>query len=138
MENIKVFPNGNTYSDELIIVTVPFHAFCEHHLLPFSGKVQIGYIPKDKIIGLSKIPRIVDFWCHTPQLQEKLCNDILNTLVDVTEPIFACVRVIAEHTCVACRGIERECETDTYSVYSENILVSEERHLTDFFRRVGR
>lgn len=137
-DNLKSFPNENKFNSELIITTVPFHAFCEHHLLPFSGKVQLGYLPNERVIGLSKIPRIVDFWCHTPQLQEKLCSDILSTFVEYLEPNFACVRVIAEHSCVACRGIERDCQTDTFNFYSKGIdETNVNYHLDNFFKRVG-
>ena len=142
-DNLKSFPYDNKFNTSMVITTVPFHAFCEHHLLPFSGKVQLGYLPNDKVIGLSKIPRIVDFWCHTPQLQEKLCSDILNTFVTYLEPNFACVRVIAEHSCVACRGIERDCKTDTFNYYSSSYGISNvgsefvRRNIDDFFKRVG-
>ena len=142
-DNLKSFPYDTKFNTSMVITTVPFHAFCEHHLLPFSGKVQLGYLPSDKVIGLSKIPRIVDFWCHTPQLQEKLCSDILNTFVTYLEPNFACVRVIAEHSCVACRGIERDCKTDTFNYYSNSYGISNagsdfvRRNIDDFFKRVG-
>lgn len=134
MDSLKTFPNSMR-SDELIITTVPFHAFCEHHLLPFSGKVQIGYVPNEKIIGLSKIPRIVDYLCHTPQLQEKLCTDILDMLSAYLEPKFACVRIIAEHSCVACRGIERDCQTDTFKCYGDT--AQNVYYCDNFFKRVG-
>ena len=142
-KNLKDFPYDNKFNTSMVITTVPFHAFCEHHLLPFSGKVQLGYLPSNKVIGLSKIPRIVDFWCHTPQLQEKLCSDILNTFVTYLEPNFACVRVIAEHSCVACRGIERDCKTDTFNYYSNDYEIADagsefvRRNIDDFFKRVG-
>ena len=142
-DNLKSFPYDNKFNTSMVITTVPFHAFCEHHLLPFSGKVQLGYLPSDRVIGLSKIPRIVDFWCHTPQLQEKLCSDILDTFVTYLEPKFACVRVIAEHSCVACRGIEKDCKTDTFNYYSNSYGLSNadsdfvRRNIDDFFKRVG-
>lgn len=142
-DSLKAFPYNKFSNAAMIITTVPFHAFCEHHLLPFSGKVQLGYIPNDKIIGLSKIPRIVDFWCHTPQLQEKLCSDIISTFVDYLKPKFVCVRIVAEHSCVACRGIERECKTDTFNYFSSFSNFTEsgnefnQRALDDFFRRAG-
>ena len=127
----------------LIISKVPFHAFCEHHLLPFSGYVQIGYVPRNRIIGLSKIPRIVDFWCHQPQLQEKLGKDILSTLKERLDPVFCVVRVVAEHSCVACRGIETDCETDTLTYdsapdYTCDNKASNSWWLSEFMTRVGR
>ena len=131
--------NGDS-SMGLIISKVPFHAFCEHHLLPFSGYIQIGYVPSKRIIGLSKIPRIVDFWCHQPQLQEKLGKDILDTLKERLDPIFCVVRVVAEHSCVACRGIETDCETDTLCCNWRNLLEEDpnETYLNEFLMRVGR
>lgn len=154
MWNREIFRNGSnnlTLKDEvtattfngdpdmgLIITKVPFHAFCEHHLLPFSGVVQIGYVPNTRIIGLSKIPRIVDFWCHQPQLQEKLGKDILNTLKELLDTKYCVVRVIAEHSCVACRGIETDCETDTLTEYCADIDYRPDLWLEEFLRRVGR
>lgn len=136
---IKTF-NPVSHRNQMIVTTVPFHAFCEHHLLPFSGKAQIGYVPSTKIIGLSKIPRIVDYLCHEPQLQEKLCSDIVDLMKEYLNPTFVCVRLIAEHSCVACRGIEKDCETDTFD-YSSNFVVGsslEQKYVDEFFRRVNR
>ena len=154
MWNREVFRNGSnklnlrdevtvtTFKGEpdmgLVITKVPFHAFCEHHLLPFSGEVQIGYVPNTRIIGLSKIPRIVDFWCHQPQLQEKLGKDILNTLKELLDTNYCVVRVIAEHSCVACRGIETDCQTDTLTEYCVGIDFNPEAWLNEFLTRVGR
>lgn len=79
---------------------------CSHHFLPFSGKVHIGYLPGDKICGLSKLPRVVEYFASKPQVQEELGNEIVTYLGDNLDPILVIVLIEAEHTCVACRGVK--------------------------------
>lgn len=97
-----------------ITMTMPFTSWCEHHLLPFFGEIRVTYTPSDKIIGLSKIPRIVEYFSQRPQLQERLGKDIAEYLQNITGS--DCVRVDiynTTHTCVACRGIKTNADTKT-------------------------
>lgn len=92
---------------------IPVHSMCEHHLMPFEGTVSVEYKPKDKIIGLSKIPRIVDFFSRKPQLQENLTREISDFIYEVVEPEWVRVEMKARHTCVSMRGAKVPCETTT-------------------------
>jgi len=109
---MKTFPlEENT--GVVVIKHIKFYSMCSHHWLPFMGTVDVGYLPEDKIIGLSKIPRVVKYFSKRPQIQERLVKDILKYLTDVINPQFIIVRIRAEHTCMSSRGIESEGITDT-------------------------
>lgn len=110
---MALFPNE--YSSDMVIVKdVDFNSVCEHHWLPFSGKVTVGYVPSYNVIGLSKIPRVVKFFSQKPQLQEQLTTEIGEFLYDLLEPHALFVEVEATHQCVKCRGAESNCSTKTY------------------------
>ena len=112
-DHMKVFPNE--YGSEMVIVKdVPFNSTCEHHWLPFSGKVTVGYVPNQTVVGLSKIPRVVRYFSRKPQLQEQLTTEIGEFLYDLLEPHALFVEVEATHQCVKCRGAESDCSTRTY------------------------
>ena len=97
-------------SQEMIIIKdIKLSSTCAHHLVPFTGKVKIGYIPNKKIIGLSKINRIVDFYAKRPQLQEHLTRQIAETLTKYLETDSVAVKIEAKHFCVVIRGIKDEC-----------------------------
>ena len=103
-QHIKLFNEQS--NDEMVIVKdIPFYSMCEHHLLPFFGKAHIGYIPSDnKIIGLSKLSRIVDNFAKKPQVQERLTSDIADFLNDNLQPKGVAVIMEAEHMCMTMRG----------------------------------
>lgn len=112
-DKMKLFPND--YKSELIIVKdIEFNSICEHHWLPFSGKISIGYVPSDSIIGLSKIPRVVKYFSQKPQLQEKLVKEIADYLEELLNPKALFIRAEAVHQCVKCRGAESNCSTVNY------------------------
>ena len=106
-KDIKVFSEpGN---DEMILIgDIPFYSMCEHHLLPFHGKCHVVYIPKDgKILGLSKVARIVDTISRRPQIQERLTSQIADTVEQAVDAKAVCVVVEAEHLCMTMRGIRK-------------------------------
>ena len=111
---MKVFPAEN---HNPVSVEVPVNSSCEHHWLPFMGSVVVTYVPKDKIIGLSKIPRVVDYFSKKPQLQERLTTEIGEYLVSVIDPEYLSVRMVATHTCVSIRGAKSPCKTTTVYEY---------------------
>lgn len=111
---MTLFDNENKGSDNIIKVSdIEFSSMCEHHWMPFFGTVYVEYVPDEKIIGLSKIPRVVKYFSKKPQLQERLTEEIGKYLVQLLNPKRLEVIVVATHTCVKCRGIETDCETRT-------------------------
>ncbi|HXF28081.1 MAG TPA: GTP cyclohydrolase I FolE [Bryobacteraceae bacterium] len=95
--------------DEMVIVRdIEFFSMCEHHMLPFFGKIHVGYLPKNKVVGLSKIPRIVDMFARRLQLQERLTQQIAETLQDVLQPVGVGVICEARHFCMMMRGVEKQ------------------------------
>lgn len=111
---MAVFP---AESNDPVTVEVPFYSMCEHHWLPFFGTVSVTYVPDKTIIGLSKIPRVIEFFSKKPQLQERFTTEIGEYLVSVIDPKYLSVRVVAEHTCVSMRGAKSPCKTSTIFEY---------------------
>lgn len=101
--------------DDLVTVrNIPFYALCEHHVLPFFGRCHIGYLPAGRVIGLSKLPRLVDVFAHRLQLQERLTRQIAEAIDQVLRPRGVAVVMEARHLCVEMRGVEKaESETVT-------------------------
>lgn len=112
-DRMKTFPN-DYHSKMVIVKDIDFDSICEHHWLPFSGKVTVGYVPSDVVIGLSKIPRVVKYFSKKPQLQEQFTTEIGEFLNDLLNPKAIFVEVEATHQCVKCRGAESDCSTKTY------------------------
>jgi GTP cyclohydrolase I len=99
--------------DDLVAVrNIPFYSLCEHHMLPFFGRCHIGYLPSGKVIGLSKLPRLVDVFAHRLQLQERLTRDIAEAIESVLHSRGVAVVMEARHLCVEMRGVEK-LESDT-------------------------
>ena len=114
---MKTFPVDSKYPMPVKVEGIPFSSTCEHHWMPFIGTVDVRYVPSDRIIGLSKIPRVVEYFSKKPQLQERLTSEIGEYLVKVLNPKKLEVRIQAIHTCVLCRGIESSCDTQTVFNY---------------------
>ncbi|HTP85919.1 MAG TPA: GTP cyclohydrolase I FolE [Bryobacteraceae bacterium] len=110
--NLESIVNGALFThecDEMVIVRdIEFFSMCEHHLLPFFGKIHVGYLPDKRVIGLSKIPRIVDMFARRLQLQERLTQQVAETLRDVLQPKGVAVICEARHFCMMMRGVEKQ------------------------------
>ena len=111
--NNALFPSE---TDEMVIVkNIELYSMCEHHMLPFIGKCHVAYIPNGKVIGLSKIARVVDVFARRLQIQENLTNEIANCIVEKTNAAGAGVIIEAQHMCMMMRGVEKQNSTLTTS-----------------------
>ena len=110
--DVQSIVNGALFNqkvDEMVVVKdIEFYSMCEHHLLPFFGTMHVAYLPKDKVIGLSKIPRIVDMFARRLQLQERLTQEVATTIQEVLEPRGVGVICEARHFCMMMRGVEKQ------------------------------
>lgn len=96
------------YSEMVIVKDIDFYSLCEHHILPFFGKCHVAYIPRNQVIGLSKIPRLVDVFAHRLQLQERMTNQIAETIREKIRPLGVAVVCEGTHLCMAMRGVEKQ------------------------------
>ena len=96
------------YSEMVIVRDIDFYSLCEHHLLPFFGKCHVAYIPQGRVVGLSKIPRLVEIFARRLQIQERMTNQIAETLRQKVDPLGVAVVMEATHLCMAMRGVEKQ------------------------------
>ena len=110
--DIRKLVNGALYEvkyDEMVVVKdIEFFSLCEHHLLPFFGKMHVAYLPKSKVIGLSKIPRIIDAFARRLQIQERLTQQVAQTVQEMIDPVGVGVICEARHFCMMMRGVEKQ------------------------------
>ena len=110
--DIRKLVNGALYEvkyDEMVVVKdIEFFSLCEHHMLPFFGKMHVAYLPKSRVIGLSKIPRIVDAFARRLQIQERLTQEVAQTIEQIIDPVGVGVICEARHFCMMMRGVEKQ------------------------------
>lgn len=135
---MKTFPN-DMHSDLVIVKDIPFHSMCEHHFMPFTGKVAIAYLPNKKILGLSKFPRVVKYFSKKPQLQERLTDEIAQYIGKVTECSWVCVKIYdTVHTCCTVRGVESDLNTSSVSCYTSLNIERSLELKRDFYNEIRR
>ena len=131
---ISVFDNSYNYDKMLVEANISFNSTCEHHFLPIVGKAQIGYVSSGKVIGLSKLNRIVDYYSRRPQVQERLIMQIFNELKTVLDTDNVIVVMEATHLCVSSRGIKDESSYTSTIQYGGVFNQKENRN--DFFNLI--
>ena len=132
---ISVFDNSYNYDKMLVESNISFNSTCEHHFLPIVGKAHIGYVSSGKVIGLSKLNRIVDYYSRRPQVQERLIMQIFNELKKVLETDNVIVVMEATHLCVSSRGIKDESSYTSTIQYGGIFIEKENRN--DFFNMIN-
>jgi GTP cyclohydrolase I len=128
---LSVFDNSYHYDKMLVEADINFNSTCEHHFLPITGKAHIGYVSSGKVIGLSKLNRIVDYYSRRPQVQERLIMQIFNELKLVLETDSVIVVMEAKHLCVSSRGIKDDSSYTSTIQYGG--IFNEEENRNDFF-----
>lgn len=106
------------YSQMVLVKDIDVYSMCEHHMLPFFGKAHIAYIPNKKIVGLSKLPRVVDAFSRRLQVQERLTNEIRDCIQDTLKPLGVAVVIEAQHMCMQMRGVQKQNSVTTTSAFT--------------------
>ena len=110
----KTFEDGGENCDEMVIVRdIPVYSHCEHHMAPIIGRAVVGYVPNGRIVGLSKLSRVVDAFARRLQVQERLTNQIADAIVEHLDPKAVCVYIDAKHMCMESRGVKQVCGSST-------------------------
>ncbi|GAA3517511.1 GTP cyclohydrolase I FolE [Aeromicrobium panaciterrae] len=112
---MTTFPNDEGYDELVVVRSIPVQSVCEHHFLPFTGIAHVAYIPGERIVGLSKLARVVEMFARRPQVQERLTQQIANWLDDHLSPRGVGVVVVAEHSCMTLRGVQAAGTTTSTS-----------------------
>lgn len=123
------------YSEMVLVKDIELYSLCEHHMLPFFGKAHIAYIPNGKIVGLSKLPRVVDVFARRLQVQERLTHEILNAIEANLNPLGAAVVIEARHMCMMMRGVQKQNSLTTTSAFVGEFRKSETR--MEFLNLIG-
>ena len=132
----RVFEEVGGYNDIVLLKDIPFQSHCEHHMAPIIGKAHIAYLPDDKVVGISKLARLVDIYSKRLQVQEKMTAQIAETLDRVLKPRGVAVMIEAEHQCMSTRGVHKhgvDTKTTRFTWVFKDDPVMEDR----FFRLIG-
>ena len=123
------------YSQMVLVKDIEIYSLCEHHMLPFFGKCHIAYIPNGHIVGLSKIPRIVDVFSRRLQVQERLTDEIKDCLQDTLNPKGVAVVIEAQHLCMQMRGVQKQHSSTTTSAFS-GIFLNDDKTRSEFMNLI--
>jgi len=134
--NLTTFPNDEGYDELVLARDIPFHSLCQHHLLPFVGVAHVGYLPGDRILGLSKLARVVELFARGLQVQERLTKQVADWLQEQLDPKGVAVVVEAEHLCMSLRGVQATGSRTVTSAL-HGLLRSDPRSRTELFALTG-
>lgn len=123
------------YSEMVIVKDIELYSMCEHHMLPFFGKAHIAYIPNGHIVGLSKIPRIVDVFARRLQVQERLTQQVLDSIQDTLQPLGVAVVIEANHMCMMMRGVQKQNSATTTSAFT-GVFKDDEKTRNEFLKLI--
>ncbi|HHN48833.1 MAG TPA: GTP cyclohydrolase I FolE [Bacteroidales bacterium] len=123
------------YKEMVIVKDIEIYSMCEHHMLPFFGKAHVAYIPNEHIVGISKVPRVVDAYARRLQVQERLTRQIKEAFTNTLKPLGVAVVVEAQHMCMSMRGIQKQNSVTTTSDFSGAFLVDKTR--AEFVHLIG-
>ena len=123
------------YSQMVLVKDIELYSLCEHHMLPFFGKAHVAYIPNGHIVGLSKIPRIVDVFARRLQVQERLTDEIKDCIQETLNPRGVAVVIEAQHLCMQMRGVQKQHSSTTTSAFS-GIFMSDEKTRAEFINLI--
>ena len=123
------------YSEMVIVKDIELYSLCEHHILPFFGKAHVAYIPNGYIVGLSKIPRVIDVFARRLQVQERLTDQILHCIQDTLNPLGAAIVIEARHMCMMMRGVQKQNSITTTSAFTGEYQRVETRN--EFLNLIG-
>jgi GTP cyclohydrolase I len=115
--SLRTFPNTEGYKEAVVVTDIPFHSLCAHHLLPFYGTAHVAYKPKERLVGLSKLARVVDFYARRPQLQERMTEQIATLIEKRLLPAGTMVVIQARHFCMEMRGVGKAGLITTTSAF---------------------
>lgn len=135
-EILTVFKNEG-YDEMIVVAGIEWYSMCEHHFIPFFGKAHIGYLPDKKIVGLSKIPRVIDIFARRLQNQERLTSQIAKTLFELLKPKGVGVILEAKHLCMMARGVEKQGTNVTTSAML-GLFKTDARTRSEFLRLIGK
>jgi GTP cyclohydrolase I len=127
---------SDKYQQMVIVKDIEIYSMCEHHLLPFFGKAHVAYIPNGCIVGLSKIPRVVDAFARRLQVQERLTTEIRDCIDDTIKPLGVAVVIEAKHLCMLMRGIQKQNSVATTSAFTGEFLTNEKTR-AEFMRLIS-
>ncbi|MFL6072250.1 MAG: GTP cyclohydrolase I FolE [Mycobacteriales bacterium] len=134
--DLTTFPNEEGYDELVLARGIPLRSVCEHHLLPFVGVAHVGYLPGDRILGLSKLARVVEHFARRPQVQERLTKQVADWLADQLAPKGVGVVIEAEHTCMTLRGVQAT-GSNTVTSTLLGTLREDARSRSEFFALTG-
>ena len=134
--NLTTFPNDEGYDELVLARDIPFHSLCQHHLLPFKGVAHVGYLPGERILGLSKLARVVELFARGLQVQERLTKQVADWLEEQLAPKGVGVEIEAEHLCMSLRGVQAH-GSKTVTSALHGVLRDDQRSRAEFFSLAG-